>query len=121
MIRTIAAKQLLFEAEAGDGAAVERLGTLLEDPDPGIPWIALTQLAELRSDPRARERLEHCARHGRDEALRGAAQRATQGPAALTACREPTCWTPTAGLVPTRRSAILAGRTGSSWRATTGG
>jgi HEAT repeat protein len=82
VIRTIAAKQLLFEAEAGDGAAVERLGTLLEDPDPGIPWIALTQLAELRSDPRARERLEHCARHGRDEALRGAAQRATQGPVA---------------------------------------
>jgi HEAT repeat protein len=82
VIRTIAAKQLLFLAEAGDGAAVERLGALLEDSDPGIPWIALSQLSALRADPQARELLEHYARHGRDKNLRAAAQRALQAPVA---------------------------------------
>jgi HEAT repeat protein len=82
VVRTIGAKQLLFLAEAGDDDAVQRLGALLEDPDPGIPWIALSQLAALRH-PRAREHLAAQAERGSDAALRDAARRAlSTGPAA---------------------------------------
>jgi HEAT repeat protein len=56
IIRTIGAKQLLLLARAGDGEAVERLGALLDDPVPAIPWIAAAQLEEL-DDPRAGELL----------------------------------------------------------------
>jgi HEAT repeat protein len=48
VLRTIAAKQLYFLAEAGSDGARERLQALLADPDPGLVALARSQLDALR-------------------------------------------------------------------------
>jgi HEAT repeat protein len=47
VLRTIAAKQLYFLAEAGSDAARERLEALRGDPDPGLAALARSQLDAL--------------------------------------------------------------------------
>jgi hypothetical protein len=66
VLRTIAAKQLLFLADASDPEALDRIGALLDDPDAGLAYIAISQLAALG----ARDRLEAYAASGSDEGRR---------------------------------------------------
>ena len=47
VLRTIAAKQLLFLADAGEPEARRRIAALQEDPDSGLGAIARSQLAAL--------------------------------------------------------------------------
>jgi HEAT repeat protein len=69
VLRTIAAKQLLFLADAGEPAAADRIGALLDDPDAGLAYLAISQLAALGS-AEARARLEDYSRSGSDEGRR---------------------------------------------------
>ena len=66
VLRTIAAKQLLFLADASDPEALDRIGALLDDPDAGLAYIAISQLAALGE----RDRLSEYAASGSDEGRR---------------------------------------------------